>query len=106
MPALSAAGPAARFEPVLKPTLATRYVSLYPIEYQGIPHEGATSAVVAEDGRLSHCERGLPASIDATEATVTPRRRSSCHRAAERSSLARSVSERAAAEYVEGSTAG
>ena len=78
MPAPSAARPAARFEaaPEAGPDRSpTRYVSLYPIEYQGIPLMKGSDylAMVDEDGRLLHTrERGLPTDVDASEPTVTP----------------------------------
>jgi len=78
MPAPSAARPAARFEaaPEAGPDRSpTRYVSLYPIEYQGIPLMKGSDylAMVAEDGRLLHTrERGLPTDVDATDPTITP----------------------------------
>lgn len=78
MPAPSAAGPAARFQvaPEAGPSRSpTKYVSLYPIEYQGIPLMKGSDfvAMVAEDGSLLHTrERGMPTNVDATEPTVTP----------------------------------
>jgi hypothetical protein len=77
-PARAAAAPATRFEvaPEAGPGRApAKYVTLYPIEYQGIPLMKGSDylAMVAEDGSLLHTrERSLPTNFDATEPTVTP----------------------------------
>ncbi len=78
LPSREAAGAERRFgvvEEAQPQAIPTKYVTLYPVDYNGIPLSKGSDylAIVAEDGRLLHTrERSLPTEVDTTTASVTP----------------------------------
>lgn len=57
------------------PSTPAKYITLYPVQFQGIPLSKGSDvlSIVSEDGLLlATRERGLPSAVDATEPTVPP----------------------------------